>query len=131
MMDSNVMPMKVASMSTTRKTKTGFFREITVGTMSLRLYVKAAMPRSSIPKPWAKEVCKRLKNARFAAGYTQETISEALGMQVKTYAKYESRSALPPHLITTVCRLLDLDPFVFLDGYGRDARPGPKLRRVK
>ncbi len=118
-------------MSTKHKTETGCCREITVGTMSLRVYVRPLMPRSSIPKPWAKEVCKRLKNARFAAGYTQETMSEALGMQVKTYAKYASRSALPPHLITTVCRLLDLDPFVFLDGYGRDAKPGPKLRRIK
>lgn len=89
------------------------------------------MSRSRVPEQWVKACAQRLQSAREAAGYTQETMAEELKLQVKTYAKYETRTPLPQHLIGTVCRMLDLDPLVFLDGYGREARPGPKLRRIK
>lgn len=92
------------------------------------------MSRKQISEQWVTAQCARLKYARAQAGYTQESMAEELGIAVKTYAKYESRTPLPQDKICTVCRLLDLDPFVFLDGIGRDAqRPKPKapLKRVK
>lgn len=88
------------------------------------------MTKIRVSAEYRKAMCQRLKDARDAAGYTQGTFAEKLGLNEKTYAKYESRSLLPHPLIGTVCRLLDLDAFVFLDGYGRDAQRA-KPRRIK
>jgi transcriptional regulator with XRE-family HTH domain len=72
-------------------------------------------------------MCRRLKDARQAAGFTQASFAEKLGLDEKTYAKYESRSLLPHEFIGIVCRLLDLDMYFLLDGHGRDAvRPKPR-----
>lgn len=88
------------------------------------------MTRVRVPGAYRDAMCARLKAARKAAGYTQESFAELLGLDEKTYAKYESRSLLPHPLIGRVCRLLDIDAFVFLDGFGRDAaRPQPS--RIK
>lgn len=88
------------------------------------------MTKVRVPDEYRDAMCQRLKNARDAAGYTQGSFAEKLGIQEKTYAKYESRSLLPHNMIGVVCRLLDLDPFYFLEGVGRDA-VRPKPRRIK
>lgn len=83
---------------------------------------------------WKVEVAQRLKAAREGAGYTQPGFAELLGVEEKTYAKYErqkSPSPITQHLIGPICRILDLDPLVLLEGYGRDAKRGPKLSRIK
>lgn len=88
------------------------------------------MTKVRVPVEYRKAMCQRLKAARAASGHTQETFAELLGLNVKTYAKYESRSILPHNYIGIACRALDLNPFFLLDGIGRDAAR-PKPRRVK
>lgn len=88
------------------------------------------MEKVRVPVEYRKAVCQRLKAARKSAGYTQGSFAEKLGLEEKTYAKYESRSPLPPNYIVPACKLLDLDVYYFLDGVGRDA-VRPKPRRVK
>lgn len=41
----------------------------------------------------------RTKLAREAAGYSQGTLANALGLERGIYAKYETRSLLPHHLV--------------------------------
>jgi len=50
----------------------------------------------------------RTAYAREKAGYTQETMAAALGMDQSKYSKYEIRTVLPHHLVVTFCSLCEV-----------------------
>lgn len=58
----------------------------------------------------------RVKRLREASGRTQKSLAEALGMGTSTYAKYESRSPMPLHIIVRFSNILSEDPFYVLTG---------------
>ena len=72
---------------------------------------------------YRKAFCQRLKAAREAAGYTQITFAKELGLERDTYAKYESRSLLPHHLIPRVCQLTGHDAWYMLTGQSPTQAP--------
>lgn len=60
---------------------------------------------------------------REAAGLTQEEFSKSLGVARDTYARYETRSLLPHHLVIPVCDLTGHDCYFLLTGRARPATP--------
>lgn len=90
------------------------------------------MAKSADKEAFRRGIQERLKAARVAAGFTQEQFADELGIDVKTYAKYESRSksVLPIEFWPHVCTVLDLDPWFFMTGAGEEAVRG-RIRRVK
>ena len=64
-------------------------------------------------------MCRRLKDARVAAGETQKSFAAQLGISMEAYRKNENRSPLPHHLIPLACSLLGMDPWYFLTGQFR------------
>lgn len=77
------------------------------------------MPKRMTPARYREAFCSRLKNLRESAGYTQKEVALELGIDKDTYAKYESRSLLPHHLITQVAELFYVDVVFLLSGHGR------------
>jgi DNA-binding XRE family transcriptional regulator len=51
----------------------------------------------------------RTAAARDKAGYTQETMAEALGMEQSKYSKYEVRTMLPHALVIQFCSLCEIN----------------------
>lgn len=51
------------------------------------------------PSDFARRFCDRVRRAREARGLTQAEMAQALGIRLKTYEKYETRSPLRHHLI--------------------------------
>lgn len=52
----------------------------------------------------------RTKFAREASGKSQQEMAAALGLEQSHYAKYETRSPLPHHLIVPFCTLCEITP---------------------
>lgn len=70
----------------------------------------ARMSKTATPRKFREQFCERLRAARIAAGYSEGAdFARALGILPNTYAKYETRSYLPNHLIPKVCELLDIE----------------------
>ncbi len=61
-------------------------------------------------------VCRRTKEAREAAGFSQSTMATALGLEKQTYAKYENRSAAPFRVLVPFCYIVKRDPTWILTG---------------
>jgi len=51
----------------------------------------------------------RIKAARLAAGYDQESLGKRLGLRPEEYKQYESTRLLPHHLLPRLCRVLNVD----------------------
>jgi len=77
-----------------------------------------AMPKRMTPARYRETFCARLKNLRESAGMTQKELARELGIDKDTYAKYESRSLLPHHLIMPVCEILGVDAAFLVSGQG-------------
>lgn len=73
------------------------------------------------PAQYKKAFCTRLKSIREATGLNQDDFAKQLGIKRDTYAKYESRSLLPHHLIPRVCEITGHDCWFVLTG-----QPGSK-----
>lgn len=58
--------------------------------------------------------CKRLKEAREAAGKTQAQVAKELDIPESRYAKYENRSPLKPCYIPAVCAYLKINAWWLL-----------------
>ncbi len=56
----------------------------------------------------------RLKRVRKINGMTQEVIAELLNLDVRTIHRME-RNGIPEQRISSISKLLDLEPWVFLD----------------
>lgn len=122
------MATKVAYLSTNYKTIWWLPMEDRARTIRLVLVPRILMVKARVTQAYRDDMSERLQKARAAAGFTQASFAAALGLEEKTYAKYEGGRLLPVHLVTRVCRLLHLDPWFLLDGHGRDAaRPKPHL----
>lgn len=67
--------------------------------------------------------------AREKAGYTQESMAEALGMDQSKYSKYEVRTELPHHLIIPFCSLCDVSPAWLFTAVVEAREPKPRRRR--
>jgi helix-turn-helix protein len=69
--------------------------------------------------------------AREKAGYTQESMAEALGMEQSKYSKYEVRTELPHHLIIPFCSLCDVSPAWLFTAVVEAREPRPRRRRSR
>jgi len=65
---------------------------------------------------YEKQFRQRLKMARESADLSQSEMARALGLDVGTYAKYETRSMLPMRFLAPVCELSSFDPWFMLTG---------------
>ena len=66
----------------------------------------------------------RLKTMRKEAGYrTQFSIARELEVSTATYARYETRTLVPHHLIPLVCELLNCSPWLLLTGQPGEFSP--------
>jgi transcriptional regulator with XRE-family HTH domain len=70
----------------------------------------------------------RTKQAREAAGFTQEQTARFLGVSLEAYQKYEQRSPLPHCHINDSISLTKVDYAWLFSGKGR--RPAVELRMV-
>lgn len=61
-------------------------------------------------------ICRRTKEAREFAGFSQSTMATALGLEKQTYAKYENRSAMPFRVLVPFCYIVKRDPTWVLTG---------------
>lgn len=61
-------------------------------------------------------ICRRTKEAREDAGYTQTTIATALSVTKDRYAKWENRGAMPPEFMIKFCFQVKRDPTWILTG---------------
>lgn len=70
--------------------------------------------------------CRRTKEARGLASFTQESIAELFGMDRDTYKQYEIRSPLPHYLIPRFCIATHVTP-AWLFGFkaAKQATPLP------
>jgi DNA-binding XRE family transcriptional regulator len=66
------------------------------------------MSRKPPESEFKRQFLARTAIARDKAGYTQETMAGALGMEQSKYSKYEVRTALPHHLIVQFCSLCEI-----------------------
>ncbi len=67
------------------------------------------MGRGSSPAKFKQDFCERLAAARKLHGYSQSQFAELLGMTRDRYAKYETRTPLPHHMIGQACDILQMD----------------------
>lgn len=90
------------------------------------------MPRQLGKSRFRDEFCHRLKDLREKAEETQVTMARKLEIDPRAYAKYETRTPLPPHLIVRVCAILSVTSWFLLTGSnigepGREPAPEPRL----
>ncbi|WP_146090435.1 helix-turn-helix domain-containing protein [Rhodopseudomonas palustris] len=72
----------------------------------------------------------RTKFAREASGKTQQEMADALGVEQSHYAKYETRSPLPHHLIVPFCTLCEITPAWLYSAAITGAERKPRRRRT-
>ena len=80
---------------------------------------KYTMTKKEPPGVFNAAMCRRLKDARKAAGETQASFADKLGITMEAYRKNENRSPLPHYLIPRACRELGMDSWYFLTGQFR------------
>jgi transcriptional regulator with XRE-family HTH domain len=82
------------------------------------------------PKDFRSELAARVKLAREAAGFTQQEVSDVLGVPQTTYHKYEAGRAtpMPHHLIHKFCLLTRVSEGWLMSGEGK-APFRPLMRR--
>ena len=86
---------------------------------------KYTMPKKQPRTAFNAAICRRLKDARIAAGETQASFADKLGISEEAYRKNENRSPLPHHLIPLACAELEMDPWFFLTGLFRQPERKP------
>lgn len=69
--------------------------------------------------------------AREKAGFTQESMAEALGMEQSKYSKYEVRTELPHHLIVPFCSLCEISMAWLFTAAVEVREPKPRRRRKR
>lgn len=85
------------------------------------------MAKDTTPAQYRKAFCARLKAIREATGLSQKDFAkEYFGLERDKYAKYETRSLLPHHLISVLSDLTGHDTYFILTGKARPVsmRPG-------
>lgn len=86
------------------------------------------MAKDQAKSAYKTDFIRRTKEARKARGYSQEELSELLGIDQPKYSKYETRSYLPHDLIPRFCLACGADPAWLFTGKGRMTMP-PALPR--
>lgn len=66
------------------------------------------MSKKTSDSEFKRQFLARTALARENAGFTQETMAAALGMEQSKYSKYEIRTVLPHHLIIPFCSLCEV-----------------------
>lgn len=73
------------------------------------------------------EFSRRVERARRAAGYTQESLCQAMGVSKNTVARWESTSAVPRSTrLAELGAILEVDPMWLLHGDRADAPAAPE-----
>jgi len=71
---------------------------------------------SDSEREYNQQFCRRIKQARSEAGFTQETMAKALGIPKERYAKYENRSPMPPYLLERFSLITRADITMLITG---------------
>lgn len=71
----------------------------------------------------------RTKKARKEAGYTQETMADALGTDRGNYKQYEKRTKLPQKFVARFCELTGVTTQWLMDGTSMPGDLTPQQRR--
>lgn len=69
------------------------------------------------------DICARTYQARFDAGFTQRELAQRMGLNTLTYAKYETRSAMPTYLVAEFCSQTGTNSHWLLTGQGEQHAP--------
>ena len=77
------------------------------------------------------QIIARTREAREAAGYTQEQVAGVLAIEQGRYKQYETRSPLPYQFIETFCTLCRVTPTWLITGKGERSsnNHSPKSKR--
>lgn len=89
-------------------------------------FLDSMAKKLTTPTKYREAFCERLQRVRISAGYTQASLARELKIDKDTYAKYESRSLLPHHLIPAVCELTHTDAWFLLTGKAKITRLPPR-----
>lgn len=93
----------------TEKQVTPLFRQLTMLDMK-------GTRKASTPRQWRDDFISRVKAARIVSGKKPVEIAAALGVNLDTYNRWESRALLPHHLVMDFCKITGADPVMLLTG---------------
>jgi transcriptional regulator with XRE-family HTH domain len=87
------------------------------------------MPRIDTDSEFKRMFLARTAIAREKAGFTQDSMAQALGMEQSKYSKYETRSVLPHKLIIPFCFLCGITPAWLYTAAVEVSQPKPRKSR--
>ena len=93
----------------TEKQVTPLFRQLSMLDMK-------GQRKPSTPSTWRKEFIKRVKAARIVSGKKPVEVAAALGVNLDTYTRWETRALLPHHVVMPFCQITGADPVMLLTG---------------
>lgn len=106
---SHVLTDYLSVQAGTEKQVTPLFRQLTMLDMK-------GTRKASTPRQWRDDFISRVKAARIVSGKKPVEIAAALGVNLDTYNRWESRALLPHHLVMEFCRITGADPVMLLTG---------------
>lgn len=89
------------------------------------------MPKAQPDSQFKAMFLARTALAREKAGFTQESMAEALGIEQSKYSKYEVRTELPHHLVNTFCALCEITQAWLFTAVVEVRAPKPRRRRAR
>lgn len=104
----------------TEKRVTPLFRQLTMLDMK-------GTRKASTPSQWRDQFIERVRAARIVSGRKPIEVAAALGVNIDTYNRWETRALLPHHLVMPFCSITGADPVMLLTGSPFDL--GKSLRR--
>jgi hypothetical protein len=93
----------------TEKQVTPLFRQLTMLDMK-------GTRKASTPSQWRDQFIERVKAARIVSGQKPIEVAAALGVNLDTYNRWETRALLPHHLVMPFCTITGADPVMLLTG---------------
>jgi hypothetical protein len=72
--------------------------------------------KASTPAQWRDGFIERTRAARVVSGKKPVEVAAALGVNLDTYNRWETRALLPHHLVMDFCRITGADPVMLLAG---------------
>lgn len=72
--------------------------------------------KASTPSQWRDAFIQRVKAARIVSGKKPVEVAAALGVNIDTYNRWETRALLPHHLVMPFCEVTGADPVMLLTG---------------
>jgi DNA-binding XRE family transcriptional regulator len=97
------------NMNTLKPTPRNPIKQPKTRTLGHALVTQHRAAPADVPAAFSEAFRTRTRQLRVATGMTQAQMAEALGIEFRTYQKYEQRSPLPHHLIVPFAKLVRCD----------------------